>query len=44
MGEVYRGEFLGFLRAFSSEIIEFGTAFNPEGEAIEEVCVRNQGE
>jgi hypothetical protein len=35
MGEVYRGKFLGFLRAFSSEIIEFGAVFNPEGDAIE---------
>jgi hypothetical protein len=35
MGEVYRGGFLGLLKAFFSEIIEFGAAFNPEGEAIE---------
>jgi hypothetical protein len=33
-GEVYRGEFLGFLRAFFSEIVELGVVSHPMGEAI----------
>jgi hypothetical protein len=35
MGEVYRGKFLVLLRAFFSEIIEFGSLCSPKGEAIE---------
>ena len=35
MGEVYRGEFLGFLRAFFPNTSPMSTSYDPQGEAIE---------